>query len=60
MTTTYKLYVTDLTKAQHTLKEKGYACEPKATYLEVIADSTQKMDIIKIVNSAKIVMLDIE
>ncbi len=57
---TYKVYVTDLTKAHHTLKAAGYNCEPKDTYLQVHADLSQKMDMIKKINAARIVMLDIE
>ena len=56
----FKLYVTDLTKAYHTLMDAGYECEPKNTYLEVKAEVTQKMNIIKKINAAYIVMLDIE
>ena len=56
----FKLYVTDLTKAYHTLTDAGYESEPKNTYLEVKAEETQKMDIIKKINAAHIVMLDIE
>ena len=60
MNTTYKLYVTDLTNAHQTLKDVGYDCEPKETYLQVRAEETQKMDIIKKVIAARIVMFDIE
>ena len=57
---TYKLYVTDMTKAYNTLLDAGYECEPKNTFLEVKAEENQKMDIIKKINAAHIVMLDIE
>lgn len=60
METTYKLYVTDLTKAHYVLKEAGYDCEPRDTYLNVLTDDSEKMNIIKKINEAHIVLLDIE
>lgn len=60
MNTMYKLYVTDLSKAHQILAEEGFDCEPKGTFLQVQADASQKMDIIKKINAARIVMLDIE
>lgn len=58
--TMYKLYVTDLSKAYQVLAGEGYDCEPKGTFLQVRAEASQKMDIIKKINKAHIVMLDIE
>jgi len=56
----YKLYVTDLSKAHQILADEGYDCEPKSTFLQIRAEASQKMDIIKKINEARIVMLDIE
>ena len=49
-----------MTKAYNTLTNAGYECEPKNTYLEVKAEENKKIDIIKKINAAHIVMLDIE
>ena len=57
---TYKLYVTDMTKAYTTLTDAGYECEPKNTYLQVKVEENHKLEIIKKINAAHIVMLDIE
>ena len=58
--TMYKLYVMDLSKTHQILKDEGYDCEPKGTYLQVQAEASQKMDIIRKINEARIVVLDIE
>ena len=60
MDATYKLYVTDLSKAHQLLKDEGYDCEPKGTFLQVRVEASKKMDIIKKINEARIVMFDIE
>ena len=57
---TYKLYVTDLTGAYHLVKNEGFNCQPKNTYLEVQAKPENKLSLIKLLNKAHIVMLDIE
>ena len=57
---TYKLYVTDVSRTLTVLKEANVSCVAKDTYVEVTADETQKMEIVKVISAAKIVMLDIE
>lgn len=49
-----------MTKSVNVLKEAGYDCEAMQTYVEVRADASEKMKIIKTINEAQIVMLDIE
>ena len=60
MYNTYKLYITDLTKAHQVLKDAGFVCEPKNMFLEVQALEKQKLEIVKAVIAAEIVMLDME
>lgn len=57
---TFKLYVTDISKTEQTLKANGFICQPKITYVEVQAEESEKMTVVKCINDAKIVMLDIE
>ena len=53
MHNTYKLYITDLTKAHQILKDAGFVCEPKNMFLEVQALEKQKLEVVKAVIAAE-------
>ena len=56
----YKIYVTDLTKAQLALSEIEISSTVYNTYLSISCKESEKMDVIKHLNKARIVVYDIE
>lgn len=56
----YKIYVTDLTKAQLALSELGLNSTIYNTYLKTSCEESKKMDVIKHLNKAQIIVYDIE
>ena len=58
--TSYKLYVTDISKTLLVLTQHGYEAQSSGTYVEIYMNEANKMNVIKLLNGAQIVILDIE
>lgn len=58
--TQYRIYVTDLTKAQQALTNEGIASTIQGTCLTTSYEAEKKMELIMLLNKARIVVYDIE
>lgn len=58
--TQYRIYVTDLAKAQQALTSEGIESMIQGTYLSTKYEAEKKMELIMLLNKARIVVYDIE
>ena len=57
---TFRIYVTNISQAFTVLAENGYNVTEGATYVEIHVDENKKMDLITLLNRAKVILYDIE
>lgn len=57
---TFRIYVTNISQAFNVLAENGYNVSEGATYVEINVEENKKMDLITLLNRAKVVLYDIE
>lgn len=56
----YQIYVTDLSKAQQALTNEGITSRIQGMYVETSYETGKKMELIRLLNKARIVVYDIE
>lgn len=56
----FRIYVTNISHAFNVLAGEGYQATEGSSYVEVHIDEHQKMDVITLLNRAKVILYDIE
>jgi hypothetical protein len=56
----FRIYVTNISQAYNVLAENGYNVTEGATHVEIHVNENKKMDVVTLLNRAKVVLYDIE
>lgn len=56
----YRIYVTNISQAYHVLQNSAFQATEGSTYVEIDIDPAKKMEVIALLNSANVVLYDIE